>query len=288
MVTKGSEYEFWQEGSYNTFEHIHRCFAYKIHSNGDFIQMAQGTGSDCNGMRGNLNLNDNAFRQLSLTKHKEISNCQFPDWVTQNTWKVIPRGGIRPEAVNDQQQQSRQVSFPNQRSFILGAEGTNFGQKFKCAQIVNSSSNEVYVQTFTQSQCYGEYHCFHATLTEDNFVEIHVGAPTPNIEHSCLKPSFDISVPYLLATLVPDFDMTGIANRPQDVSPQMRPEMMPMNSNGKATAAAGDSLESKEDNLKKIGQHAMNLLQQYQSDFNSKLQSWVGEFINQIQLLLQT
>ena len=34
-------------------------------------------------------------------------------------------------------------------------------------------------------------------------MEIHVGAPTPNVEHACLKPSFDLEVPYLLATLIP-------------------------------------------------------------------------------------
>ena len=65
------------------------------------------------------------------------------------------------------------------------------------------------VTAFTQSQCYGEYQCLHAKLTSDQFVEIHVGAPTPNIEHACLKPSFDLDVPYLLATLVPsDLDIS--------------------------------------------------------------------------------
>ena len=42
MVTKGSEYDFWQEGAYNAHEDIYRCFAYKAYSN-DFIKMAQGT-----------------------------------------------------------------------------------------------------------------------------------------------------------------------------------------------------------------------------------------------------
>ena len=82
-------------------------------------------------------------------------------------------------------------------------QGSTRGQQFKCADVVNSSNTEIVVKTFTQSQCYGEYHCFHAKLTNDNFVEIHVGAPTPNVEHACLKPSFDLEVPYLLATLIP-------------------------------------------------------------------------------------
>ena len=42
VVTKGSEYDFWQEGAYNAHEDIYRCFAYKAYSN-DFIKMAQGT-----------------------------------------------------------------------------------------------------------------------------------------------------------------------------------------------------------------------------------------------------
>ena len=42
VVTKGSEYDFWQEGVYNAHENIYRCFAYKAYSN-DFIKMAQGT-----------------------------------------------------------------------------------------------------------------------------------------------------------------------------------------------------------------------------------------------------
>ena len=42
VVTKGSEYDFWQEGAYNAHENIYRCFAYKAYSN-DFIKMAQGT-----------------------------------------------------------------------------------------------------------------------------------------------------------------------------------------------------------------------------------------------------
>ena len=40
--------------------------------------------------------------------------------------------------------------------------------------MINATANEIIVQTFTQSQCYGEFHCFHAKLTQDDFVEIHV------------------------------------------------------------------------------------------------------------------
>ncbi len=51
---------------------------------------------------------------------------------------------------------------------------------------------------------YREYHCFHAKLNaEAGLVDLHVGSPVPNVEHACIKPSFDIDVPFLLATLMP-------------------------------------------------------------------------------------
>ena len=57
--------------------------------------MAQGFGSDCNGMSSELNF-DSGFRAMSLTKvRKEIDNCNFPDWIHEKNWKVIPRGGLR-------------------------------------------------------------------------------------------------------------------------------------------------------------------------------------------------
>ena len=60
VVTKGSEYDFWQEGVYNSHEDIHRCFAFKAYSK-NYVKMAQGFGSDCNGMSSELNF-DSAFR----------------------------------------------------------------------------------------------------------------------------------------------------------------------------------------------------------------------------------
>ena len=66
MVTKGSEYDFWQEGVYNSHEDVYRCFAYKVFSN-DFIKMSQGFGSDCNGMNSGLHF-DSGFREISLTR----------------------------------------------------------------------------------------------------------------------------------------------------------------------------------------------------------------------------
>ena len=37
---------------------------------------------------------------------------------------------------------------------------------------------------------------------EQDTISIHLGAPTPHLEHSCVAPSFDNDVPFLRATLV--------------------------------------------------------------------------------------
>ena len=66
VVTKGSEYDFWQEGVYNSHENVYRCFAFKAYSE-NFIKMAQGFGSDCNGMSSDLKF-DSAFRAMDLTR----------------------------------------------------------------------------------------------------------------------------------------------------------------------------------------------------------------------------
>ena len=99
-------------------------------------------------------------------------------------------------------------------------------------------------------------------------------------EHSCLRPSFDLDVPYLLATLIPS---------QLDIQPNLIPPYIPavpprIPENSQST---GDNSE-KEANLKKIGVHAMKLLQQYQSDFSSKMTNWMKEFMEQIQLLLKS
>ena len=150
---------------------------------------------------------------------------------------------------------------------------------------MNATRNEIYVQTFTQSQCYGEYHCFHAKLTEDNFVEIHVGAPTPNIEHSCLKPSFDIDVPYLLATLVPDIDIDRNSQSPITNFQSLDYLNSIIEDNTEQDIDSQMDLTEKSQNLDKIQQHAMKLVRQYQSDFSDKIQNWVIEFTNQVKLL---
>ena len=64
------------------------------------------------------------------------------------------------------------------------------------------AGREVQVQVFTQSQCLGSYQCLAARLQDDR-VQLQLGAATPNIEHSCVPPSFDPQLPFLLATLVP-------------------------------------------------------------------------------------
>ena len=89
-----------------------------------------------------------------------------------------------------------------------------------------------------------------------------------------MKPSFDLDVPYLLATLIP----SQLDIQPNLVPPYIPPRVPQRN------PSPGNS-EEKEANLNKIGLHAMKLLQQYQSDFSSKMQNWMKEFMEQIKLL---
>ena len=42
---------------------------------------------------------------------------------------------------------------------------------------------------------------------------------------------------------------------------------------------------NKEANLVKIGQHAMKLLNQYQSEFSGKIRKWMNELMTQVKLL---
>ena len=98
-------------------------------------------------------------------------------------------------------------------------------------------------------------------------------------EHSCLKPSFDLDVPYLLATLIP----SQLDIQPNLIPPYIPviPPRIPENSQ----SIGAEHSDEKEANLKKIGVHAMKLLQQYQSDFSTKMTNWMKEFMEQIQLL---
>ena len=86
-----------------------------------------------------------------------------------------------------------------------------------------------------------------------------------------------MDVPYLLATLIPS---------QLDIQPNLIPPYIPAVP-PRIPESTGDNSE-KEANLKKIGVHAMKLLQQYQSDFSSKMTNWMKEFMEQIQLLLKS
>ena len=60
---------------------------------------------------------------MYLTRvRKEIDNCNFPDWVNAQNWKVITRGGLRPRMTSQGSTANMQqrVSFPDRKSFILG------------------------------------------------------------------------------------------------------------------------------------------------------------------------
>ena len=88
-----------------------------------------------------------------------------------------------------------------------------------------------------------------------------------------------MDVPYLLATLIPS---------QLDIQPNLIPPYIPViphriPENSQSTGA--EHSDEKEANLKKIGVHAMKLLQQYQSDFSTKMTNWMKEFMEQIQLL---
>ena len=87
-----------------------------------------------------------------------------------------------------------------------------------------------------------------------------------------------------MATLVPDVAMDRIFQEPNNLQ-----------SIGNSMAELGNDLEQevippmdlteKTQNLERIRQHAMKLVQQYQSDFSIKIQKWVSEFTNQVKLL---
>ena len=137
VVTQGSEYEFWEENTYNAYENVYRCLAYK-NLGSNLVRLVQGIGSDCNGISGELSL-DNAFRTLDLQKvSRSESKCDFPLWVRGKTWKVVPRGGIRSLATGNNAQvdnQPRQVSFTDSNSFILGTEVSRFFEQI-CSRFV--------------------------------------------------------------------------------------------------------------------------------------------------------
>jgi hypothetical protein len=156
------------------------------------------------------------------------------------------------------------------------------GQKFQCADIVSTSQDEIIVKTLTQSQCYGEYHCFHAKLKPDNLVDLHVGAPTPNVEHACLRPSFDIDVPYLLATLMQTTSLDLLTSAQPVQQSKSRP-VSPIMPNHLESDVSQN--EEKSENLIKIGQHAIKLLKQYQSEFSGKMEQLMTNFVNQVKML---
>ena len=53
-------------------------------------------------------------------------------------------------------------------------------------------------------KCLGSYQCLHATRShQSNTVNIHLGAPTPHLEHSCVPPALDQELPFLKSALIP-------------------------------------------------------------------------------------
>ncbi len=140
------------------------------------------------------------------------------------------------------------------------------------------------VKTFTQSQCYGEYHCFHAKLdASNNFIDLHVGSPTPNIEHACLKPSFDPEVPYLMATLIPS-DGSSSLQPPRKVKQQIQPSPSALPPTQIRPPVQG-IVQERTENLNKIGRHAQALLKQYSGEFQTRMVTLLKTMVDQVKLL---
>lgn len=197
LVGVGEVWEYWEPGDYRLNEEQYVCMA--VQTNGLQIFLAQGFGSGCDGVGGILSPT-NGLRNLVMDRKIRLEeNCEFPDWVTTHqSWQIIPQSGLRLT-----EDGPRQVTITTSGSFSLGA-GEHLGQKFSCAKILEKNSMETKLQMFSQSQCYGEYHCFHGKYSpETNSILLHVGAPTPTIENSCQAPAFDPEVPFLRITLLP-------------------------------------------------------------------------------------
>ena len=53
-------------------------------------------------------------------------------------------------------------------------------------------------------ECLGSYQCLHAKRSHHSTtVNLHLGAPTPHLEHSCVPPAMDEEVPFLRSALIP-------------------------------------------------------------------------------------
>ena len=70
--------------------------------------------------------------------------------------------------------------------------------------VCRESETEVRIQLFSQAKCLGSYHCLHAQRSlHSTTVNIHLGGPTPHLEHSCVPPAMDEVVPFLKSALIP-------------------------------------------------------------------------------------
>lgn len=93
------------------------------------------------------------------------------------------------------------MMFNKSSSFNLMFGGEQFTQDYSCSKVLTETPTEAKFQLFSQSQCLGSYQCLQVTQ-KGTSVRIHLGAPTPHLEHSCVAPNFDDTVPFLKATLV--------------------------------------------------------------------------------------
>ena len=112
------------------------------------------------------------------------------------------------------------------------------------------------------------------------------GVPTIWYTQFLRTPNFETFVdfePISAQCLVPsDIDIAVIPpNENNIINPMEFSANSPSNNNPRIS----DINSNQEANLMKIGQHAMTLLNQYQSEFNEKVRKWMEELMTQIKLL---
>jgi len=192
----GETWEYWEPGEYrNSDDKTFTCLA--LNTDGLKIYLSQGFGSGCDGLGVALDPK-NGLRNMVLEKRMRLEqSCDFPSWLTQSQWQIIIQGGT----ITSERTTPTQLMFNTSSSFQLMFGERENGQEFSCSKVVSTSRSKVMLHLFSQSQCQGAYQCLQAELHSDS-VTLHLGAPTPHLQHSCLAPSFDQEVPFLKATLV--------------------------------------------------------------------------------------
>lgn len=285
FVGVGDVWEYWEPGDYRNTDVQYTCMA--IRTDGLRVYLSQGFGSECDGLGGVLNPT-NGHRNLVMEKRMRLEkSCEFPDWVTApDSWKIIPQSGLR--LMEDSG--SRVVNFASKSSFKLStSDQVDRGQIFSCAKILRKTSNEVMLQTFTQSQCYGEYHCFHSLLDpQTNTAQLHVGAPSHNIEHSCVTPNFDPEVPFLMATVIPIYK-SNVSGSAINVAPSGNSFNGQNQRNSVQVGASQGYIDVNDQRIKEqaesvdaIKREGMSMIHSYQQQFSQQVEAVVTNLLERV------